>query len=155
MKKIISVMLSLYMFCALAACGEPKQETAVCTLTLDQQGIVYEITLEAEDDIVQTLTQVTSVDLSRYDEDQVKTLEASVESYAKVYEAYEKVSYKIERKDQMMYETIVIDATDAETLETLKEAELLPIEGEANHISLDATVKQLESVDWDVKVTEK
>ena len=49
MKKLLSVVLAVLTFLACTACGEPKKETAVCTLDL-MNGVVYEITLDAEND---------------------------------------------------------------------------------------------------------
>ncbi len=151
MKKLVSLVFVGLMIMMCAACGGPKEETAVCTLE-PITGVAYEITFEAIDDIVQTMTQVTTVTLTEFPEEEVKLLKDNLDAYQEVYKNYKGVQYSSEIKGDMMYETIVIDMTNADTLESLRENDLLPIEGDANKISLQKTMKQLESVDWKVEL---
>ncbi len=151
MKKILGVVLAGLMSLPCVACGGPKMETALCTLELDA-GVTYEITLEAENDIVQTMTQVTTVSLAEFPEEEVDLLKENISVYQEVYENYKGVEYSSEIKDDVMYETIVIDMTNETTLESLRENDLLPIEGEANKISLEKTIENLESLDWEVEM---
>lgn len=151
MKKFLGVVLAGLLSVACAACGGSKSEAAVCTLEIENVGVVYEMTLEAENDIVHTLTQVTTVNLSAFPEDQIALLDENIEQYEEVYKEYEGTEYSAEVKDNMMYETIVIDLTNTETVDALREAELLPIEGESNGISLEKTMENLESLGWTVE----
>ena len=75
-----------------------------------------------------------------------------MKKYEEIYEEYEGTQYSAEVKGNMMYETIVIDVTKRDTVEALREAGLLPIEGDANGISLDKSMENLESLGWTVEL---
>jgi len=153
MKKLLSVVFVGLMLLMCAACGEPKKETAVCTLVpADVVGVTIEITLEAEKDIIHTMTQFTTIELSNFPEEEVELLEESLDDLKEVYKNYSGAQFSGEIKDGMYYQTIVVDMTNANTLKSMQENSLLPFEAEANKTSLDKTVERLESLDWKVEM---
>lgn len=153
MKKLFSLVLIGLMSLVCVAC-ETKYETAICTRTPeDAAGISYEITLEAENGIIQTFTQVANAELIYFQENDLKSIEEMIDSIEETYKNYSGVQYSAEIKDnKLYYETLVIDLTNAATIDGLKQNGLLPIEAKANKTSLKKTVKQLESVGWDIEM---
>lgn len=150
-KKVFSYGLAGLMALSLTACGAVKEQSV--TLVYEQEGVSMEYTLDATGDIVHTITQVSSVDCSLYTEEQVEMIQASIEEYAGVYEAYEGVEYTSSVEDGFMSETIKIDVSDKDTIDELSESGLLPIEGdgEVSLISLEKTVESLEGQGWTVQ----
>ncbi len=154
MKKLLGVVLAVLMSFTCLACGGPKNETAICTFEVTDMGVSYEIRLEAERDVIKTLTQFTTIQLFKFPEEQVKLLDETIKENKKKYEKYDGVEYSVEVKDDIYYETITIDMTDAETIDSLTDAGLLPIQAEANKTSLDDTVEVLKENDWKVEFKE-
>lgn len=153
MKKVLGFVLAGMMLVLCAACGSPKKETGVCTY--EQDGYTVKFILEAENDVVQKITQVSTLDISLYTEDDVALIEESMDEFKQVYAEINGVEYSVEYTDTELAETIVIDASNSETMETLAENDLLPIEGEGTKISLAKTVESLESQGWTAEVTEE
>ena len=154
MKKIIGIVLISVMAMLCVACGS-KEETAICTVVLEESGIEHKMTLDAKGDIVHTMTQVTTVDLSYYTDSHVTALKSSLEQYKEVYDSIKGVKYKAEVKGNNIYERITIDLTKEKTIKALREKELLPIDGSSDKISLKKTVSNLKDQGWHVEVVKK
>lgn len=150
MKKLFSFMLALALMCSLAACNQKKIETV--TLLIEDSGVIGQYILEAEDNVVQKITQVTSMDCTGLVEEQFAIIEEAVAEYSAIYDAIEGVTYNVEITDTSMVETLIIDATNAETLKTLSEQGLMPVE-EGDFIALDETVESMCAEGWTVSET--
>lgn len=149
MKKMLFTILASLMLLSLTACGSPEPETVV--LTYEANGTLIDYELEAINDIVQTITQTTTVDCSMYTEDQILIIEETAAEYATIYGEIEGVTYSTEMVGTDLVETLIIDATSSETLQTLNDEGLLPIEGSDSAISLEKTVENLEALGMTVK----
>ena len=147
MKKLLSIMIVAIMALSLIACGGPEPQTA--TLKYEENGVVLEYTIDAADDEVEKITQVSTLDCSIYSEDELTLLEETLDEYAKIYEEYEAVTYSSEISDSNMIETIVIDVTNLDQMKELAEAGLVPLDDpDASFISFDKTIESLQSQGW-------
>lgn len=147
-KKIVSLVLAGLMVFLMTACGA-KEETAV--LTYEQMGVLIEYRMDAKGDVVQKITQTSTLDCSAFSDDQVAVIEASLDEYAETYKKMDGVEYSSSKTGAVIVETIIIDATNKDTLEDLVKAGLLPIEGETSKISLSKTIDNLEDQGWTLK----
>ena len=145
MKKLLCVLLSAMMLLAMTACGG-KEQTAL--LTYDASGVAMEYQLEAKGDIVHTITQTSTIDCSVYTDEQIAMIEESVAQYQAQYDAIDGVTYKAEVSGTNFIETIKIDASNEDTLNTLSSLGLLPIEGDSSSVSLEKTVDNLVGQGW-------
>lgn len=153
-KKVLCFGMAALMGVSMTACSSAKDvitevipdETA--TLVYEQDGVTITYTMEAQVDIVHTLTQVSTMDLSLYTEEQIALVEESLVTYADVYAEYESVTHSYVIEEDKLEETIVIDVSDSEELAKLSESGLLPIEGDAQFISMEKTIESLVSQGW-------
>lgn len=74
-----------------------------------------------------------------------------IEEVSPVYEEIEGVTYEVTRDGDELKEIITIDASNADALEELSDAGMLPLEGSGQKISLEKTVESLESQGWTVQ----
>lgn len=149
MKRIMCIILASLILFALTACGGSEPQTVV--LTYEQDGVSMEYQLDAVGDTVETITQTSSIDCSMYTEAQMQIFEESISEYAATYDSIDGVSYSTEIIGTDLVETISIDATNTDTLDTLSAQGLLPIEGTSARISLEKTVENLEAQGWVVQ----
>ncbi len=148
MRKLLCISVSILMLLAMTACGG-KEQTVV--LTFNQDGVEMEFQMDAKGDIVQTITQTSVLDCSAYEQEQIDAIIESTEEYSATYEEYDGVTYTVTTEGTDIIEKIVIDTTDSDNLEELSEAQLLPIDGSAEKISVKKTVEALEAEGWVVK----
>lgn len=148
MKKIICTILATIMVLSMVACASEK--TVVMTSEDTASGVSYEVEFEAKGDIIQTVTQKSTIDLSLYSSEQIEAMSAELDRLKTQYEEIDGVTYTAEVTDTMLVETIVIDATSDSTLEEISDAGLLDLEGEANAISLEKTIDSFESMGFTV-----
>lgn len=149
MKKWFSFLLTAMLLLALTACGSKAQ--TVTLLSEDaESGISTKYTMEADGDIVHTITQVTTMDCADFTEEQIDVIKESVEQYKTIYTEVEGVTYDVEITETAMTETIVIDASNEATMTALSENNLMPIEGEGA-ISLEKTVDSMSKQGWTVQ----
>ena len=141
MKKLICITLSVLMVFAFTACGK-KTQTAV--LTYEANGISIEYQLEATEDIVEKITQISTTSNST-------DMSSSASSYQSLYSNIEGVTYSTEVVDDQFVETIVIDATNTVALQTLSEQGLLTIDGTSSTISFQKTVDNLTAQGWTIQ----
>lgn len=138
MKKFLCAILAALMVLSMAACSSSEPQTVV--LTMEQNGVSIDYQLDAKGDIVQKITQTTTMDCSAYTEDQIAAVEEAVAQYEAAYNAIEGVTYTAGLEDTDFVETIIIDTTDEDTISELSAQGLVPVEGEGL-ISLEKTVE--------------
>jgi len=145
MKKILSIMITAILLCSFTACNQAKTKTV--TLHIEDSGILGQYVLEAEDNVVKTITQITTMECTGFVEEQFKILEDAAAEYKTVYEAMEGVTYDVEITEKAMVETLTIDAANKTALDALFEQGLLPLE-KGDYIALDQTVEALCADGW-------
>lgn len=153
-KKVLCLGLAAFMGLSMTACSGAKDvitevipdETA--TLVYNADGVEISFAMEADADIVHTITQVSTMDLSLYTEDQAAMVEESLASYSEVYAEYESVTYSYTVEESVVEETIVFDVSNKDELKKLSESGLLPVDGNASFISMDKTIESLTSQGW-------
>lgn len=147
-RKIALLLTLCLVFTVFAGCGK-KQQSATCTI--EQNGVEVEMVLDAEGDQVVKLTQTTVVPLGEADEAMVAELEAALKQYEETYAEYESVTYKYEKSDTELKEVIAIDLKNGDEVEELSAAGLLPLDGDADAVSLKKSKEALEDAGWTVK----
>ncbi len=145
MKKLFLLMMTASLLFSFTGCNQAKTETV--TLHIEESGILGQYVLEAEDNTVQTITQITTMDCTGFVDGQLEIIEKAAEEYKLIYDAIDGVTYNVEIKDNSMIETLTIDATNKTTLEALFEQNLLPLE-KGDYIALDKTVEALCANGW-------
>ena len=73
MKKILLFMMTTALLLSFTACNQAKTKTV--TLHIEESGILGQYTLEAEDNVVQTITQITTMDCTGFVEGQLEIIE--------------------------------------------------------------------------------
>ena len=135
----------------LAACGGEEEVQNAATATLEQNGVTMTMSFDAKGDVVTKITQESVIDLSGYTEQQIETLNATVDTAEETYAALENVEYSCEEEDGKLVERIVIPM-DEDTLKEVVEQGLLPVDDEnVTQLSLEATVDNLESAGWTIE----
>lgn len=152
-KKAALLLTLCLMFTVFAGCGK-KEQSATCTI--ERNGVAIEMVLDAEGDKVTKMTQTTISPLEGLDEDtaaelEEMELEEMLKQCEENYAAYDSVTYEYELSDTEMKETVAIDLEDKDELKELSDAGLLPIEGDADTISLKKNKEALEEAGWTVK----
>lgn len=148
-KRLTCVLLMGAMMVMFTACGVGKQ-TATCTA--EQNGVAMEIVIEAYNDIIQKWTQTSTISLEGVDDDTMAYLNALIETSKAMYAPFEKVSYTTTTTDTEMVEVVVIDMSDSDTIKSLVEEGLLPVEGNASKLSLKLTVEGFEKQGYTVTI---
>ena len=147
MKKFLCTILAALMVLTATACGSGSDEPAKLdetVLSMEQSGVTMDFILYSDGDVVKQVVQKSILDVSAYTEEQVQAIIDSTDEYASAYAAYEGVSYKVEQDGTNIVETITIDTTDMDMLQTLSDAGLVPLDtNNADFISLEMTVESL------------
>lgn len=151
MKKQLFALMAGAVMLGLAACGGEEEVQNAATATLEQNGVTMTMSFDAKGDVVTKITQESVIDLSGYTEEQIETLNATVDTAEETYAALENVEYSCEEEDGKLVERIVIP-TDEDTLKEVVEQGLLPVDDEnVTQLSLEATVDNLESAGWTIE----
>lgn len=151
MKKQLCALMADAVMLGLAACGGEEEVQNAATATLEQNGVTMTMSFDAKGDVVTKITQESMIDLSGYTEEQIETLNATVDTAEETYAALENVEYSCEEEDGKLVERIVIP-TDEDTLKEVVEQGLLPVDDEnVTQLSLEATVDNLESAGWTIE----
>ena len=151
MKKQLCALMADAVMLGLAACGGEEEVQNAATATLEQNGVTMTMSFDAKGDVVTKITQESVIDLSGYTEEQIETLNATVDTAEETYAALENVEYSCEEEDGKLVERIVIP-TDEDTLKEVVEQGLLPVDDEnVTQLSLEATVDNLESAGWTIE----
>lgn len=147
MKKIACMFLTCILLLAMTACGS-FGESESATLTLSVDGITISYELEAENDIIQIITQVSTLEKAAFTYADVDSFEASFLEYQTIYDAIEGTTYQTESTEDALVETITLDVSNSKTLQTLASQGLLPVEGNTKRLSFSNTVEELQSQGW-------
>ena len=151
MKKQLCALMAGAVMLGLAACGGEEEVQNAATATLEQNGVTMTMSFDAKGDVVTKITQESVIDLSGYTEEQIETLNATVDTAEETYAALENVEYSCEEEDGKLVERIVIPM-DEDTLKEVVEQGLLPVDDEnVTQLSLEATVDNLESAGWTIE----
>ena len=151
MKKQLCALMAGAVMLGLAACGGEEEVQNAATATLEQNGVTMTMSFDAKGDVVTKITQESMIDLSGYTEEQIETLNATVDTAEETYAALENVEYSCEEEDGKLVERIVIPM-DEDTLKEVVEQGLLPVDDEnVTQLSLEATVDNLESAGWTIE----
>ena len=151
MKKQLCALMAGAVMLGLAACGGEEEVQNAATATLEQNAVTMTMSFDAKGDVVTKITQESVIDLSGYTEEQIETLNATVDTAEETYAALENVEYSCEEEDGKLVERIVIP-TDEDTLKEVVEQGLLPVDDEnVTQLSLEATVDNLESAGWTIE----
>lgn len=151
MKKQLCALMAGAVMLGLVACGGEEEVQNAATATLEQNGVTMTMSFDAKGDVVTKITQESMIDLSGYTEEQIETLNATVDTAEETYAALENVEYSCEEEDGKLVERIVIP-TDEDTLKEVVEQGLLPVDDEnVTQLSLEATVDNLESAGWTIE----
>ena len=151
MKKQLCALMAGAVMLGLAACGGEEEVQNAATATLEQNGVTMTMSFDAKGDVVTKITQESVIDLSGYTEEQIETLNATVDKAEETYAALETVEYSCEEEDGKLVERIVIPM-DEDTLKEVVEQGLLPVDDEnVTQLSLEATVDNLESAGWTIE----
>ena len=145
MKKIVTIALALLLITSLAACKKSDPQTI--TLNIEDSGVLSEYILEVDGDVVHTIRQTTTMDCTGFVEEQFAIIDEAVAEYKAIYDAIEGVTYEVEVTETAMIEKLTIDATNKDTLKTLSNQGLMPVES-GDYISLEKTVKSMEGDGW-------
>lgn len=151
MKKQLCALMAGAVMLGLAACGGEEEVQNAATATLEQNGVTMTMSFDAKGDVVTKITQESVIDLSGYTEEQIETLNTTVDTAEETYAALENVEYSCEEEDGKLVERIIIP-TDEDTLKEVVEQGLLPMDDEnVTQLSLEATVDNLESAGWTIE----
>ena len=151
MKKQLCALMAGAVMLGLAACGGEEEVQNAATATLEQNGVTMTMSFDAKGDVVTKITQESVIDLSGYTEEQIETLNATVDTAEETYAALENVEYSCEEEDGKLVERIVIP-TDEDTLKEVVEQGLLPVDDEnVTQLSLEATGDNLERAGWTIE----
>lgn len=151
MKKMLCALMLCAVMLGVVGCGEKEEVKNAGVATLEQNGVVMTMRMDAKGDAITRITQESVIDLTGYTEEQIEAINATVESAEDLFTGVENVEYTCEEKDGALVETIVIP-TDEETLAAVIEQGILPVDNEDSKVlSLEATLDNLESSGWTVE----
>lgn len=156
MRKVLILAAACISALMLVGCGGGKEQSV--TLTTEQSGATMDMILEAKGDIVQTITQTSTVPLSNYgDVEKEEELEVIIEAFEEQAKTMEKsyadidgVEYSYTIENNEFNEEVKMDVSNKDTLEQLTEAGLNPVEGDATKVSLKKTQESLTEAGWTV-----
>lgn len=147
MKKTVTFILTCIFVMCFTGCNQAKTEKV--TLHIEDSGVIGQYALEAEDNVVHTITQTTTMDCTGFVEEQFAIIEEAIAEYKGIYESIEGVTYNVEITETSMVETLIIDASNMETVQSLSSQGLMPVE-DGDFIALDKTVESMCADGWTV-----
>lgn len=147
MKKIVTFIFMCIFALSFTGCNQAKTEKV--TLHIEDSGVIGQYILEAKDNVVHTITQTTTMDCTGFVEEQFAIIEEAIDEYKGIYETIEGVTYNVEVTETSMVETLIIDATNMETIKSLSSQGLMPVE-DGDFIALDETVESMCADGWTV-----
>ncbi len=148
MKKLITILLSVIMVMSMVACGGAEQTV---TLTHEENGLSYVYTLKAKGDAVKEINQKTTVDLTQFTSDIIATLDKACEESEELYGELSSATYSVNKTDDKMVETIILDVSNADNIKELADAGTMGLDVEnADVVSLAKTIKNLEDMGFTV-----
>lgn len=146
--KVLCLLLVSMISMIYAGCTSTGQSQ---TCTYETDGVVINYTLIAKDDVLQKITQVSTITFSAFSGDDRTNMESELPQAEAAYAQIKGVEYSYDITDETLTETIVIDAANEDTVRQLSQAGLLPIEGGGTKLSLKKTIKNMEKQGFTVK----
>ncbi len=147
MKKLLCGIIAVIAIFAITACGTSgESESAV--IKCEVEGITIQYEMDAVNDIIQTLKQTSTLDKAAFTVADVDAFEISFADYKAIYGAIEGVTYETESTDTELIEIITMDVSNKETLQTLADQGLLPVNGNTKRLSMSNTIEELTSQGW-------
>ena len=147
-KKFIKIVFTVLSLCLLVACGSASSdELKTVKLVGEANGVYIEVVLEAQGDKVLKQSQTSSLSIEGYDDATIESFEKALKEVLAVYEEFDFATYSYEIKDDSIIETITIDLSTKENIETVIETKLIDVEADGediDYISLKETVKNME-----------
>ncbi len=155
MKKYLSTLcvlaVALLMMFSLSACAA-KEQTA--TLETEQDGVVTTMTFDAKGDKVVKITQVATVDYEAAgltEDDAVAYAEQSKAQIDEQIKDIDGASYEYTIDGSTLSDTFIFDtSTEAQVHQIIKSG-ILEIEEDAQYISFQQSVDQLQANGWTLK----
>lgn len=145
-KVVLAVVTVLVMVMAMTSCGESVKENALVMKT-EQNGVELVMHFDAKGDQIVKISQVGTINLEGAPAGTEEQVKQALENAKAEYSKYDFVKYSYEIKDNKAVENISFP-TSEEDVKKLKEANLLPVTGEGNKLSIKATKKNLEDAGW-------
>lgn len=127
---------------------EAQGSATVTLVTADDQGVYISMTFDAVDDQIQTITQVSKLDISGYDADSIAEVKISCDKAAKSFEEISGADYRYEQTEDELVETITLDTSSKDNMDEIRAAGLLPVEGSGDFLSLNETIISLKTQGW-------
>ncbi len=153
-KRIGTILLSSMMVAALAGCGSSKEEKAVLRCKQEQQGYAVEMVFDAKGDEATKLTQSSTLDLSELPKEAVDVVDSTLKQMEETYKNIKGVDYSYKKDKNKLTETVVIDL-NPETIKTMTESGLLPIQSNSDKpvkvISIKQTRESLKNSGWTIE----
>ncbi|MDY5585084.1 MAG: DUF1307 domain-containing protein [Arcanobacterium sp.] len=148
-KKIVASFVAVMFSLSLAACSSDTA-TESKTFVMGNEFVQIEMTLEAKEDKVQTITQHSTIDTAKVtDTAMLDTVREQVEITKEKMSDITGAEYKFTEKDGIMTEDMVLPVHTKELLDQITEKELLPVTGEnVEFLSLEQSVKSLTAQGW-------
>ena len=130
--------------------------TDAAIMAYEQQGMTANVHLDAWGDRIMTFRQVTYLDTTGFDDATNEQLNANIAAMAEKMKQYSGCEYhSTQREDGVFVETIVLDLSTKEGLNTLIADGILPVDTEEtiDYLSLEQTVANFTQLGYQ-KVTE-
>lgn len=151
MKRIMSSVLAVCVIFSLTACGigqKEKKDAAVCTI--EQNGVAMEMTFDVKGDTITKIKQSSTIGTEGYTEEQIALVKEAIAQAEATYKEIEGAEYSIEETDTEITEKISF-SVEGDTLKEVVDKGLLPVQGEAERLSLKKTMEALEDAGWTVE----
>ncbi|WP_124054109.1 DUF1307 domain-containing protein [Arcanobacterium ihumii] len=146
-RALTAFFASMLLVFGLAACGSPVKESA--KLSQEKNGLKIVMTLDAEDDKVQTFKQETVIDTAKFDDSQKQMIKSAVEKAQAEYKKVKGAEYKTSEDKGVLTETITLPVGDKETLKQAIDAKLVPVQDKkVDYLSLKKSVEELKKNGW-------
>lgn len=153
-KRVSAILLTGMMVAAFAGCGSQKEEKAVLRCKQEQQGYAVEMVFDAKGDEATRVTQVSTLDLSELPKEAVDVVDSTLKQMEETYKKIKGVDYSYKKEENKLTETVVIDL-NPETIKTMTENGLLPIESNSDKpvkvISIKQSRDSLKNSGWTIE----
>ena len=151
MKKLTKVLSICVALLLIVGCG--AKPTAF-TATTDIDGEKTEMRFDGMGDTVNQIVQTTTIDLSDMSDEEKALmqpiLDSAVAQMQQELADIEGTSHSVEMVGDALVEILTIDASNKDSIESLSEKGLLPLEGSASKISMNETKKGLQAAGFTI-----
>ncbi|MFV0362873.1 MAG: DUF1307 domain-containing protein [Suipraeoptans sp.] len=145
---IVAIMIIML----LSGCGKEKgdnKESAICTL--EQEGVSFTVEYEAEDDAINKITRESIVSLENFTEEQIEAMLSSEDAASAVYDEIEGSTYKLERDEDSLIETVVMEINEDSISQLIGRGALEVSSEDTTKLSLNETLEGLEESGWTIE----